>query len=274
MAHSVCPRFLDSPSGRIFTLYFAPTTPIRGAILYLPPFAEEMNRCRALAAAQARAFADAGYACLLLDYFGTGDSAGELIDASWEIWRSDIISAADWLERKSGMPITLWGCRLGTLLAADIASQNPSRFRHLLFWQPVVDGKMYLTQFLRLRVAFLMDKGLPKETTEQMRMQLANQQAVVVSGYAIPAAIACAVDQLHISDQANLSGCHIDWMENVSTPDKPLTIASLKAIDALRTQGNDVTPNPFTAPPIWQLHERDEAPDLVAKTIALFEDRP
>lgn len=270
MARSVNPQFLDSAAGRIFTLYFAPTTPARGAILYLPPLAEEMNRCRALVSAQARAFADAGYACLLLDYFGTGDSAGELADASWEIWQADVRAAADWLEQQSGMPVTLWGCRLGALLAADIASHDRNRFRRLIFWQPVVDGKMYLTQFLRLRVAFLMDRGLPPETTEQMRVQLANQQPVVVSGYAIPAAIANAIDQLRITDPAGLSGCHIDWLENVSEPGKPLTIASQKAIEALRSKDNQVEVHPFTAPPIWQLHERDAAPDLLEKTAALF----
>ena len=271
MAHSVSPQFLDSAAGRIFTLFFAPTTPLRGAILYLPPFAEEMNRCRALAAAQARAFADAGYACLLLDYFGTGDSAGELADASWQTWQSDVLTVAAWLENKAGMPVTLWGCRLGALLATDIASQNPERFRRLVFWQPVVDGKMYLTQFLRLRVAFLMDRGLPPETTEQMRAQLVNNQKVVVSGYALPAAIASAIDQLRISECVGLFNCHIDWLENVSGPDKPLSIASQKAIEALRSQTNQVEVHPFTAPPVWQLHERDSAPDLLVKTTALLD---
>ena len=94
------PLFIDSAAGRIFALYFAPQNTPRGAVLYLPPLAEEMNRCRALAAAQARLLANAGYACLLFDYFGTGDSSGELSDANWDIWHGDVLAAAHWLEDK------------------------------------------------------------------------------------------------------------------------------------------------------------------------------
>ena len=263
------PHFIDSVAGPVFALHFAPAGPARGAVLYLPPLAEEMNRCRALAAAQAQALADAGYACLLLDYFGTGDSAGELIDATWDTWRGDALAAANWLEQESGMPVTLWGCRLGALLAADIAGRAPERFRRLLLWQPIVDGKMYFTQILRLRVAFLMDRGLPPETTADMRAQLAAGQNIVVSGYTFPLGLAQEIDQLRIGDAA-LSLCRIDWFENVSEPGKPLSPASQKAQQALRAQGNDVHAHPFTAPPIWQLHERDEAPDLLEKTTALF----
>lgn len=265
------PLFIDSAAGRIFALYFAPQNTPRGAVLYLPPLAEEMNRCRALAAAQARLLASAGYACLLFDYFGTGDSSGELSDANWDIWHGDVLAAAHWLEDKTQRPITLWGCRFGALLAADVASASSSRFSHLLFWQPVVDGKLYLTQFLRLRVAFLMDRGLPAETTEQMRVQLAAGNPVVVSGYALPAGLANVIDKIRIDDRQGLSNSRIDWFENVSNAGKPLALPSQKAIEALQAGSNRVAVRPFTAPPIWQLHERDEAPDLLEKTMALLQ---
>ena len=55
------PIFIDSPSGRLFGVYCAPgaSTRRRGAVLYVPPFAEEMNRSRRMVALQARAFAAA-----------------------------------------------------------------------------------------------------------------------------------------------------------------------------------------------------------------------
>ncbi len=270
MAGRVSPKFLDGASGRLFTLYFAPTTPIRGAILYLPPFAEEMNRCRALVSAQARALANRGYAVMLLDLYGTGDSGGELTDATWDAWRSDVVSAANWLHNTCGAAVTLWGCRLGALLAADVAGQNPGQYTRLLLWQPVIDGKLFMTHTLRQRVAFLMGQGLPPETTEQMRTQLQTDTALVISGYVLPGALCNAIDQMHIA-QCSLSHAHIDWLENVSEPGKPLSIGSQKTIDRLRSQGAAVAVHPFCAPPIWQLHERDEAPDLLEKTTALFE---
>lgn len=265
----VTPLFISGAAGRIFTLYFPAQGKALGALLYLPPLTEEMNRCRSLVSAQARTLSKLGYAVLLLDYYGTGDSEGELKNASWDIWHQDVEAAAAWLEQQTGLPVTLWGCRLGALLAAQIASRSSERFKHLLLWQPVIDGKMYLTQFLRLRVAALMDQGLPPETTDQIRAQFASGGSVAISGYELPAALANAIDATRMAD-LNLGHTHIDWLENVAEPGKPITPASQKTISALQGQGAQVNIRPFTAPPIWQLHERDEAPALIAETCALF----
>ena len=269
----VVPQFINSLAGKVFTLYFPAQEPTRGALLYLPPFAEEMNRCRTLASAQARALSQRGYAVLLLDYFGTGESTGELKYASWDIWHADLNAASTWLEQKTGLPVILWGFRLGALLAAEAASHAPERHKRLLLWQPVVDGKMFLTQFLRLRVAALMDQGLPAETTDQMRAQFATGKSVAVSGYELPAVLSNAIDHVRLAD-IKLDQVHIDWLENVSEPGKPLTPGSQKAIDALQSQGAQVDIHPFTAPPIWQLNERDDAPDLIKSTNTLFSMQP
>lgn len=266
---SLVPQFINSPAGRLFTVYFPSHGLPRGALLYLPPLAEEMNRCRALVSAQAHSLAERGYAVLLLDHFGTGDSSGELRDATWDIWHADLDAGAEWLEQQTGMPVMLWGCRLGALLAAEAASRSPQRYTRLLLWQPVIDGKVFLTQFLRLRVAALMDKGLPPETTEQMRARFSAGESVAVSGYELPAAVAIAIDQTRLMD-LNLGQTQIDWLENVAEPGKPLTPGSQKAIGTLQAQGAQVTAHPFTAPPIWQLHERAEAPGLIETTNAIF----
>lgn len=266
---TMVPHFIQSTAGKVFTLYYPPEGHTRGALLYLPPLAEEMNRCRTLASAQARSLATLGYAVLLLDYFGTGDSAGELKDANWDIWHADLNAASDWLAQHTGLPVTLWGCRMGALLAADAASRAPDRYKRLLFWQPIADGKLFLTQFLRLRVAALMSQGLPPETTDQMRDQFASGESVAISGYDLPARLGIAIDQIRLAD-LNLAHAQIDWLENVAEPGKPLTPGSLKVIGKLQSQGATVTACPFTAPPVWQLHERDEAPGLIEATNALY----
>ena len=74
--------FLPAEPGFRFGLYFPPcSTQPRGGVLYCPPFAEEMNKSRRMAALQARAFAKAGYGVLLLDLYGCGDSSGDFSDA-------------------------------------------------------------------------------------------------------------------------------------------------------------------------------------------------
>ena len=128
------PLFLQvepGPCGRRFALHHRPAGPPRGLVVYVHPFAEEMNKSRRMAALQSRALAEAGFAVLQVDLMGCGDSDGELLDASWAQWVGDVVFACGWLRQQyphSGtdtVPLWLWGLRAGALLAADAARQWP-----------------------------------------------------------------------------------------------------------------------------------------------------
>ena len=75
--------FLDMEPGQRFCLFHPPAGTCRGAALYVPPFGEEMNKSRRMAALQARALAAAGFGVLQLDLYGCGDSSGEFAEARW-----------------------------------------------------------------------------------------------------------------------------------------------------------------------------------------------
>ena len=49
---------------------------------------------------QAKQFCHKGYAVLIVDLFGTGDSEGDFGDANWEIWQNDMCVALRWLQDK------------------------------------------------------------------------------------------------------------------------------------------------------------------------------
>lgn len=264
------PMFLEGTRGRLFATYFPPEGTAQGCMLFLPPFAEEMNRCRVAVASQTRQLSQLGWGVMLLDPFGTGDSEGDFSEISWAQWRADALSAVDWLRKRAGPRIGLWGFRLGALLAVDLANASPGTYERLLLWQPVLDGKLHLTQYLRLRVASLMDRGLPPETTESMREQLRHGDTVEVAGYRIGAAIASELDTIKMSDMTALSNIRIDWLEHVTEADKPLSPPSQKAIDRLRGQGCAINVQSFIGAPVWQLHDRDEVPDLIEQSTRLF----
>lgn len=260
------PYFFHGGAGPVFALYQPAIGQVRQAFIYLPPFAEEMNRCRATVAQQARALSQQGIASLLLDPYGTGDSSGNLDQATWDIWVQDALIAADWLAQRTHAPVGLWGFRLGALLACDAVNRSPGRFNRLLLWQPVQDGKLFFTQYLRLRVAFLMDRNLPPETTDEMRAALAAGQTLEVAGYPIAGPLARDLDGVKLAQFTQLAGLVVDWFEQVSEADKPLTPASQKSIKHITEQGCQVNATPFTGPPIWQLHKRDDMPELVRLT--------
>ena len=93
------PFVLHAASGPLHATYFAPSgTPHpAGDILVVPAFAEEMNRCRAMVALQARQLAQVGMGTLVLDPYGTGDSCGDFVDADWAVWKADLQAGIAWL---------------------------------------------------------------------------------------------------------------------------------------------------------------------------------
>lgn len=268
MTTTVTPFFLEGARGRLFALHVSAPEP-RGHVVYLPPFCEEMNRCRHLAAAQARRLAAAGLSCLVLDPFGTGDSEGELCDASWAGWRDDALAAVRWCRAQHDLPVTLWGLRLGGMLALDLASLLPGEFERLLLWQPVTNGRTYLTQVLRARIAYLAGAGLPPETTGEIRERLAAGHTVEVAGYVLGDELAADIDRLAVDDLAGPSGLPIDWLHQVARPTEAPPPAVQKVVDLLATRGNTVSVSLFEAPQFWQLSERADAAGLLDATDAV-----
>ena len=245
----------------------------RGAILYLPPFAEEANRSRRMAVLQARRLAARGWAVLLLDPFGTGDSAGEFREAHWDLWLADAARAADWLAACwPGGHITLWGLRLGALLAADLAAREADRFSRLLFWQPLLRGDRFMAQFLRLRTAAAMAVG-QKESGEVLRARLAAGEILEVAGYELAPDLVAAVEELRLEDLLKRLGVFtIEWLELAPPRSEPaLSPASRRLLDALSTGGSpQLTCQAVTGEPFWTIQEITLAPQLLNATDAIY----
>ena len=269
------PFFLEGGPGPLFCLLFAPApekTP-RGAFLYLPPFAEEANRSRRMAVLQARRLAARDWAVLLLDPFGTGDSAGEFCEARWDLWLADAARAADWLaacwpDRRT----ILWGLRLGALLAADLAAREAGRFSRLLFWQPVLRGDRFMAQFLRLRTAAAMATG-EKESGEALRARLAAGEILEVAGYELAPDLVAAIEELRLEGLLpRLGGCTIDWLELAAAGSEPtLAPASRRLLDAQRAGGSPrLTCEAVAGEPFWTIQEITLAPELLNATDAVY----
>ena len=262
--------YLETDAGRLFSLYTAPESKIKASIIFIPPFMEEMNRSRDLVAKQARAFAEMGYAILTLDLYGTGDSEGDLIDADWSLWKQNVLSAANWLREKNGRSVLLWGLRLGCLIAADLADEYPDRFKKLLLWQPVFNGKQYLTQILRLRMVYLVSHDLPPEKTVDMRKRLQEGDTVEIAGYPLPGQLGGEIDALKITDFKGLGHCRIDWFENIVDTSDTLSVAVQKTIEELQKRGAAISVYTYQSPQFWQMTDRVMCPDLIEKTSKVY----
>ena len=262
--------FLQGPLGRLFSIYYPAATGKRPdplGLVYVPPFAEEMNRARRMAALQARRLAASGIDVLLLDPFGTGDSAGEFGDAEWAIWRQDVKIAMDWLSARIGGKVGLWGLRLGTLLAADIAAEHPDRVARLVFWQPVLSGDRHLTQFLRLHIAAHMDKGPDRESTKELRARLASGDTVEVAGYQLAPSLAHAMSGLKLQDFLEcLPSIPLSWLEVAPEQKTSLSAGSGHLVGALVQRGFPLAARLVSGEAFWALQEITLAPQLLRAT--------
>jgi pimeloyl-ACP methyl ester carboxylesterase len=98
-----------------------------------------------------------GYAAQRFDFFGTGDSGGEGDDLDVAACLADIELAAAELIRLSGVTrLVLVGLRLGASLAALAAERLCPR--HLVLWDPVVDGASYLRELAVAHRTFMKDE--------------------------------------------------------------------------------------------------------------------
>ena len=113
-----------------------------GSVLCVQPIGAERTAARHALAAQAWRLARRGWAVLLLDLFGTGDSPGEPAEASLEGWRGDLLRAAMLARQRHAGPNVLWGVRAGALLAADIAVALDQLVDAYVFWQAPADGSV------------------------------------------------------------------------------------------------------------------------------------
>lgn len=264
------PQFIEGARGKLFVMYRRPEAgPVRGVVLFVPPFGEEMNKSRRMFALVARALSDKGYATVLPDLYGTGDSAGDFGDADWDGWLDDLAATLGWLRERHAEPLHVLALRAGALLASRLVSDQRLRPATLVLWNPAVAGKQVLTQFLRLSVAGNLT-GRGGETTANLRQRLADGESLEVAGYTLSPGLARGLDEASLTPDPNALPERLVWLEVSSREEPALSPASERHLDAWKRAGTVVTSQAVHGDAFWSTTELVDAPELVAATVAVF----
>ncbi|WP_019594988.1 hydrolase 2, exosortase A system-associated [Thioalkalivibrio sp. ALM2T] len=263
--------FLEGKAGPVFHVLHLPDGPsIRGAVLFVPPLAEELNKSRRMVSLQARRLAQAGYAVLIPDLYGCGDSGGDFGDADWDLWLDDLARCSEHLETRCPAPFMVWGVRAGCLLAGDFLATRAQPVTAAIFWAPVTNGEQHLTQFLRLRMAAGLMSG-QKEGTAQLRAQLDAGEPLEVAGYTLAPKLAARLAA------ARLQRPHaeaIEWFEVAAQDTAPLPPASERLIERWREEGAAVTATVVAGDAFWSTQDIIEVPQLLEATMQRLEAFP
>jgi pimeloyl-ACP methyl ester carboxylesterase len=150
-------RYFGPSTRRLFGVFDEPV-PGRaselGAVLCYPYGADYDSAFRSFRLLAAR-LAKAGILVLRFDYLGTGDSSGDVEDASLPEWIDNICTALDELRRSRDLrEVALVGLRLGASLAALAAAECQVADRVVL-WEPVIEGGEYVRTLRALHRGWL-----------------------------------------------------------------------------------------------------------------------
>lgn len=256
-------HFIESQGGKVFVSQFGHES-AKKTILILPSLFEELNLCRAIVAKQAQEMAANGAVVYCLDYFGCGDSEGEIEQANTQIWQQNVIDTLAWIENQGVRAVDIWAIRFGALIAMNTiehwakSSVEPT----ILMWKPVTKGKQFMTQFLRLKQANSMMQGAEKVN---WREQILSGESTEVAGYEITADLLSSIDKLVFPDELPDS-IKVHWLELAA---KSITPAVTKQTSCW--QQDKLHVQSYEGSAFWQIPEIFSQPELLQPSLAAFE---
>jgi uncharacterized protein len=201
----VNPLYLGSRQRRIFSIYDAAVggTRARAAVLCYPWGAEYVYAHRSMRQLALK-LSMSGFHTLRFDFFGTGDSAGDLAQANLAGWKADTEVAVEAvLDIVGTKRVTLIGLRLGANLAVKVAAAHPEKCEALVLWDPIASGKEYLRSLL--------------QTAETSGNSASD--SLEVNGFELTPEMAEDLKQIDLQSDMTLSSCRSLLLETESGPE-------------------------------------------------------
>jgi exosortase A-associated hydrolase 2 len=264
------PFFLQSITGNIFIALFKNKV-IKSKTVYIlvPPFLDEMNKSRRMFAKMANILVVHGYDALMPDFYGTGDSEGEFVDADWEVWRSDFDHLITWCETQNYQKINFIALRSGALFLLDYLSCHKNIVcEKLILWHPTTNGDNWLTQFLRLHLAANLSAGNDKETTKSLKSRIVNGESIEIAGYELSAKLANKIKSIKLIEKIPANVPQVFWVDVVGTEGNGMLPASEKVIDHWKQKSVSVDAETVVGPAFWSAVEIVDVEALTNQTQA------
>ena len=263
-------HFLDRPQGKLFNLGFRPGE--RGCqrrwVLVIPPFFEELNKSRRTLRLLGNALSARGLGCLLPDLYATGDSEGELGEATWATWVDDLTRTRSWLLEHGATGVDLLALRGGALLAWDWLAVTAQEVDRLILWQPILTGKQLVNHLLRLRLASGLTGRGSGDTAASLRERLAAEGSIEIAGYRLSAALLAGIERAALEAPPPRLVGRVDWYQVVSAPDQPLPPPALQCAASWSGAGLPTLVHAVDGDAFWSTQEIVEGSSLIAATLA------
>lgn len=138
---------VDLPNGIKGTLALPDAGATGPAVVMLHGFGSSRDEVGGLFALQAAALAAEGIASLRIDFRGTGESAGDMADTTFEGLLADAATARAWLAEVEGVDAARIGV-VGYSFGAAIAMLDPRAYASVVVWGQMGDLQAEFHEFL------------------------------------------------------------------------------------------------------------------------------
>lgn len=262
--------FINGHCGNLFLK--ALKTNGQHAIIFLPPFAEEINKTRHLLSNAMHQLSAAGISCFMLDNYGTGDSEGDLDIATVAIWRKDLQQLLQQLQQQGFSKASFIAIRFGALQLFDLLNSSlmPLKLVQIVLWQPFFEVTKFWQQFSRIKIAEAMARG-ERLSQKELEQQLHNGNTIEIAGYPISPAFYQSLLQMQTQLPTELNTLPLSWFETSQLDNIALPVQKMRVT---LQQGSKLCFKQLKADPYWQTNELASADELIKLTVQQFTGKP
>lgn len=263
--------YVPSGTRQLFALLSESEVPPRGLVVHVPAFAEEMNKSRRMITLATEGLVQDGWAVLVFDLSGCGDSSELLEDIDWDMWVEDLDNVLSWGRQQfPGLGVVLWSLRGGALIASEWMARAGQALP-LLMWQPALNGKLQLTQFLRLKAANdMLSEMDARNVMAELRQKIDHGESVNVAGYCLSAKLAQgmtrAVFDFSTQGDVNTAVLEIGSEENASLSPAVQGLVERGAAGTRRISAEKIA-----GPAFWSTQYIETIPALVTASRRVLE---
>ena len=256
------PELISHASQQLVAINYLPVSPPAAIVIFVAPFAEEMNKSRRMFAKLAQQLAEENKLAILFDFSGTGDSSGDLNQSSLDDWCNELIAITQHMSvNHPGLPFHFVALRTGALILGDALPKMHHQIGSVTLWQPVLKGSLFLKQFFRLRTAKSMMQG-DKESHADLLALLEQHGEIEIAGYPISKVLSQQISDAALNQSiAKLAPLNVIEVNNTGQATPQFSMWCTSADCELRAVKGD---------PFWSTQEITLVPELLSTTLNLI----
>lgn len=175
--------YLDDGAEPLYFAYHPAKSAARGTVLLCSALGLEATHAARVWVSWARHLSHEGWNTVHFDWRGTGESAGDFSEVTFDDWQNDLRRMCHALLAKGHGPIVLLGLRGGALLAAQAFADYLGDA--LVMWEAPQSGHAHLMEILRRKLAadYALNSVATRKTRDDYVAEIAVGGSVEVEGY-------------------------------------------------------------------------------------------